>query len=1064
MNARRTSILVALSVLAALAAVVPGIGISFAETPPTPAPATTPVKPALPADHAAQMQQGLDLFKDQVRPVLMKSCVHCHGGKVTESEFDLTTREGLLKGGAEGKAKTVIPGDAAHSRLYQLIKHVAEPTMPQEAAKLTDGQIANVARWIDLGAPYDKPLVDKGKSAVSWTETVVPEAAKAYWAFKPLTHPALPDVKSTAWVRTPLDRFILARLEAKSLRPNEAAEKRILIRRATFDLTGLPPTPAEIDAFVQDNSPDAYEKLIDRLLASPHYGERWARHWLDVARFAESFGFEHDYDRKNAFHYRDFVIRALNQDMPYDQFVRWQLAGDELAPGDPLAMMATGFLGAGVFPTQITANEVERTRYDALDDMTATTGVAFLGMTVGCARCHDHKFDPIPQADYYRMLATFTTAVRGEVDLAADSADLERMAKFERERSRLAEKLAQYEAKELPGRFDVWLASQSNKSDAEPSAAAWTVLDVSESKSQGGTQFTKQPDGSLVAGGKSPAMEEYAFVATSKLKGIKAFRLEAMTNDGLVRRGPGRAANGNFCLTDLHVTVAPTNDTKPAQDATLLNPRATFQQPGLPIAAAIDADATSGWAVDLGGIGHDQAAAFDFAKPIGFDGGTVLTFRLRFQNNAQHSLGRLRLSVSTAASPALGNDSSSDPKSRLLAQIKAAGGVQGLDAAQRSKLIESYRELDPTWNQLHQELVRFEAQRPKAKTTKVMVVSEGITPIRLHTQGVDFLPETHFLRRGDSNQKEGVAAPGFLQVLMPASQRVEHWRVAPPAGAKTSYRRATLARWITDADEGAGQQAARVMVNRLWQHHFGRGLVATVNDFGKQGDRPTHPELLDYLAGRLIAEGWKLKPLHKLIMTSAVYRQSSQVDAARVAADPQNELWGQYPLSRLDAEVIRDSILAVSGRLNPAMYGPGTLDGMSNRRSIYFTVKRSQMIPMMQMFDAPEALSSQGARSTTTVAPQALLLINSPLVRACAQDFAGQLAAAAEKSPEDAVRQGFRVAVGRLPTDKEVTECAAFIKSQADSYQKTNQKDAKRQALADFCQALLALNEFVYVE
>ena len=319
------------------------------------------------------MQEGLSLFKSQVRKILIDNCIDCHGGDEVESGFDLATRKGLLRGGSHGPA--VIAGKSADSNVVRFITHREKPYMPAEADKLPAEQIAAISRWIDLGAPYDKPLVENPRDPDSWVNTVVPEKARDYWAFRPLSNPQPPAVKNEAWVRNSIDRFILAKLEEKNLAPSGLADPRVLIRRAYFDLIGLPPERAE---------GLSYEALLEKLLASPHYGERWGRHWLDAARFAESHGFEQDYDRPYAYHFRDFVIEALNQDMPFDQFVRWQLAGDEFEPENPLALKATGFLGAGVFPTQITANEVERTRYDALDDMTATTGSAILGLSVGC--------------------------------------------------------------------------------------------------------------------------------------------------------------------------------------------------------------------------------------------------------------------------------------------------------------------------------------------------------------------------------------------------------------------------------------------------------------------------------------------------------------------------------------------------------------------------------------------------------------------------------------------------------------------------------------------------------
>src|SRR5262245_23151241 len=365
--------------------------------------------------HAEKMQEGLSLFKAQVRQVLIDNCVDCHGGAEVESGLDLATRKGLVRGGSHGAS--IVPGKAIDSNVVRFISHKEKPFMPHEADKLPDEQIAAISRWIDLGAPYDKPLVKNPRDPDSWTAKFVDAKAREFWSFQPLGQHQPPAVKNEAWPRGDIDRFVLAKLEEKGLTPNSPAERRVLIRRAYFDVIGLPPTAEEVEKFVADADPQAYDKLLDRLLENKHFGERWARHWLDAARFAESHGFEQDYDRPYAYHFRDFVIEAFNQDMPYDQFTRWQLAGDEFEPENPLALKATGFLGAVVFPTQITANEVDRTCYDALDDMAATTGSAMLGLSIGCARCHDHKFDPIPQADYYRLLSTFTTTVRSDLDV-----------------------------------------------------------------------------------------------------------------------------------------------------------------------------------------------------------------------------------------------------------------------------------------------------------------------------------------------------------------------------------------------------------------------------------------------------------------------------------------------------------------------------------------------------------------------------------------------------------------------------------------------------------------------
>ncbi len=397
----------------------------------------------------------IEFFESKVRPVLVARCYKCHSqdAENLRGSLLLDSQPGWMAGGDSGPA--IVPGDPAASLLVKALQYVGDVQMPPEG-KLPDGEIAVLTEWVKRGAPDPRVTKPAGKAK----RTINIDEGRKHWAFQPLAPQVTPYVADPSWCRTPVDRFIVARLNEKQLTPNAAAEKRTLIRRAYLDLLGLPPKPDEVEAFVADLSPDAYDRLVERLLDSPHYGERWARHWLDLARFAESHGFEHDYDRLSAYHYRDFVIKALNRDLPYDTFVKWQIAGDEYEPENPLALMATGYLAAGVHSTQITKNQVEKERYDELDDMSATIGTSMLGLTIGCARCHDHKFDPIPTADYYRLLSTFTTAVRSEVDLNLDQANYDAaLAAFQREHAPLAAALAQYEAQELPSRFDAWLAS-----------------------------------------------------------------------------------------------------------------------------------------------------------------------------------------------------------------------------------------------------------------------------------------------------------------------------------------------------------------------------------------------------------------------------------------------------------------------------------------------------------------------------------------------------------------------------------------------------------------------------
>jgi mono/diheme cytochrome c family protein len=1051
--------------------------------------ADEPVKPESNAEfdpaHAEKMQEGLSLFKSQVRAVLVDNCVECHGGTEIESGFDLATRKGLVRGGSHGPS--VVVGKSADSNVVRFISHREKPFMPHEADKLPAEQIAAIARWIDLGAPYDKPLVDNPRDPDAWTAKVVPESARQFWSFQPLAKAEPPTVKNEAWVRNPIDRFVLAKLEEKGLAPSPPAEQRVLIRRAYFDLIGLPPDSEVIQASLRPSLPpslrpdggtegqgdretEAYAARIDKLLDSPHFGERWGRHWLDAARFAESHGFEQDYDRPYAYHFRDFVIKAFNQDMPYDQFVRWQLAGDELAPEEPLALMATGFLGAGVFPTQITANEVERTRYDALDDMAATTGSAMLGLSIGCARCHDHKFDPIPQADYYRFLSTFTTTVRSNVDVNMDLAGYRAAkAKFDAEHAPFVAAREQFEREQLPARFAAW---EKTPAAATVKANPWRFLAMGEAKSKGGATLTRQDDGSVLASGTNAEFDTYTIEAALPPGKYTGIRLEALADPSLAKGGPGRAENGNFALTDFTVALKVKEELN--KPLTLANAQATFEQTpqGLLVKNTIDDDKKSGWAVDPQ-FGKDHAAVFELAEELSVNEPATLVFTLDFQNNKQHSLGRPRFSVTSAEKPL------AVEMGGMLPDVAAALSTPAnqRNPEQLAAALKFYRPFDGEWRKLHEAEIEHAKSEPQPNLVKVMVCSEGITPIRHHTQGADFFEQTFFLKRGDCDQKMGEAPQGFLQVLMTVPEHEKHWQSAPPAGSKLSYRRTSLANWMTDPEHGAGHLLARVIVNRLWQHHFGRGIVATPNDFGVQGTRPTHPELLDWLAQELIRNQWKLKPIHKLIMTSATYCQGT-ADREQGAGDtdpkskiqnpksidPDNLwLWRHEP-QRLEAELIRDNMLAASGTLDRTQFGPGTLDEGHTRRSIYFMVKRSKLVPMMQLFDQPEPLVSVGGRPSTTIAPQALAILNSPHIRGYAQKFAQRLLPAYEKSPAEAVKQGYLTAIGRLPDEVETSSTVEFLAAQEMSYVAAGKPDAKKLALADFCQVLFGLNEFVYVE
>lgn len=1033
---------------------------------------------AVPPDHAARMQAGAELFRETVGAALDTHCLRCHGGEKTRAGFSLATRDALLAGGHSGPAVDLEHPEA--SLLLALLRHEEEPFMPAKKPPLDAVVIDAIARWIELGAAYDRPLVEPGTpGSAPGAPLTVTETDRAFWSFRPLEVASPPVIANDDWSRNAIDRFVLARQREAGLHPNGPADRRVLARRAALDLTGLPPEPADLDRFLADEAPDAWERFVDRLLASPRYGERWARHWIDVARFAESSGFEHDYDRPNAYHYRDFLVRAFNEDLPWDRFVSWQLAGDELAPEDPLALMATGFLAAGVFPTQLTEAEFERARYDELDDMVSTAGVAFLGLSVGCARCHDHKYDPVPMSDYYRMTAAFATTIRSEIPVEIDSdGHREAVAAWQAEDDVLAADLAARQREVVEPAFAAWLADPSSGDRELPPAEPWNVLALEGVSSREGAAFTLQPDGSFLAGGANPGSDEYVSEAAIPPGGLRAVRLEALTDQSLPQQGPGRAANGNFALSDLRIEFlagqgAPGDAPAQPQPVTISGAATTHQQNtgSLSVAASLDDDRDrTGWAVDAGGIGRDQAAVFRLAGPL--EGPGRLRITLRFHVNHQHALGRFRVSGSADPDAPVAVGGGSETALAEAADMIRSGLGDALDGDQRAAALRWFAGSDAEWRRLDEALRAHRAARPEPEHQTVLVCSEDVPPISHHADGrgyPHFYPEVHFLNRGDPGQKGDVATPGFLQVLMPAGESGDQWRREPPApGGGPSFRRASLAGWLTDTDHGAGALLARVAVNRAWQHHFGTGIVATPNDFGQQGERPSHPELLDWLADDFIRHGWSLKHLHRTILASATYRQDSASDEERSRIDIDNRLLWRFAPRRLEAEAIRDSLLAVSGLLDERPFGPGTLDPAMRRRSLYFTIKRSRLPNVMLVFDWPEHLVSIGRRATTTIAPQALYFMNSPEARGFAEGLAERARTAASPRPDGPLEAAYRLALGRAPGDGETAAARAFLEAQAATYRESGSTtisgdEASRLAFVDLCQALLGSNEFLHL-
>jgi hypothetical protein len=1004
----------------------------------------------LPADHAARMTRGLESFDREVGGILKAHCLKCHGGEKIKGDLDLGTRELLLKGGSDGPS--VVPFHPEQSRLLKMLRHQEEPFMPERKPPLPEELVAKIEAWILQGAPYSKPLVN-GKKAER-DRAKVTEEDRQWWAFAPLSQTAPPE--AAGWTH-PVDRFLAAKAAAKGLSLAPKADRRTLIRRATLDLTGLPPTPEEVERFVGDPAPDAWPKLVDALLARPGYGERWARHWMDVARYGESSGFEQDYDRVGSYHYRDFLIHAFNNDLPFSQFVQWQIAGDEFAPGNPKALAATAFLSLGVFPTQITINELERVRYEDMDDMLSTTSSAFLGLTVGCARCHDHKYDPIPTKDYYRMLSSFTGTVRSEIELDVDpekTREIKDVWKTGHEKLLTEQRL--WEQSNQP-RFERFLREELPRFETPP---AWEVWTPAETKTAAGTKLAPQPDGSfLAAKGAVPNQENFEFVSDAPLRRLTGLRLEALPDPSLPRTGPGRAGNGNFQLSRVRVELESAAGAR--QEVALSSAVADFEQNSttMSVAAALTGKKGEGWSI--GGKEKEQHnAAFTFAEPLTPPAGSRIRVTLEFQSGAQHSIGRPRLSWMSGGEPALAHPTFAADLAGLLRARRAPEAP-----ADRHILERWWLEQQPPWRALEARRVASEKAEPSG-LSKVLVASESFPPVKYHTAGgsVETYKETFVLKRGNVALKEEPATPGFLQVLARAPE--QRWAWTPPAGATYFGKRRALANWILDEKQGAGALAARVFVNRLWLHHFGQGIVPTPNDFGKTGALPAQPELLDWLAGGLLAKGGSVKAMHRLLMTSEAYQQAAVRDDAKEKADPANALFVRRTPVRLEGEAIRDSLLAVSGLLDPQMYGPAVVDDKSPRRSIYLRVKRSKLTSSMVSFDQPEPLASQGLRPTTTVAPQALILMNSTLARNAAEAFAARITKGAGPgaTPERLIENAYAVALSRAPSPEERELASGFLQSQPTRLQNASKTAAQTasEAFTQLCQVLLETNEFVY--
>jgi hypothetical protein len=1123
---------------------------------------------------AASSTAGDEFFEKQVRPVLVASCYPCHsaGAKELKGSLRLDRRDRAMKGGEGGVV--LVPGKPEESRLITAIGYQNPDLQMPPKTRLAENQIAALTTWVRMGAPW--PETGSGEVAFSSTGAAdgprkpvfnLGQRKAAHWAWQPIHAEAPPVVRHPAWAQQPLDRFLLARWEAAGLEPPALAERRVLIRRAYFDLIGLPPKPEEIDAVIRDTSPQAWPEFVDRLLASPQFGERWARHWLDLVRYAETRGHEYDYEISNAWQYRDYVIRAFNTDLPYDQFVREQIAGDLLrrprlgATGRVNeSVIGTGFWFLGEWlhsPVDIRQDELDR-----IDNQIDVLGKTFLGLTIGCARCHDHKFDAISSNDYYSLagflesssfrdvrfewqaqnhavveqIAALDAAMRPKVlaKLAGDvSPRLDRLADYllaareataatAKEHGDVQKSIAELAARRKLNAAALarWieLIRQARKQSADP-LYAWAVL--SDETWGEDSPLNKLPVFQKIAADWRNVTARDAGGAATQFSPGSSVVVEYghLTSGGWLTDG---LAFGDGPAQAGQIVLAPEWLDKPERAATVLDASCAHSRlvgPNLPgmlrtpeftitarnifvrmqgaadVFGVVDshrmvagplhgatkwhADAGTEWkwiSHDLGdyigqrchleftpvGHGTPLAVAEVVQSPSGIpDASRENTFvaaslarskSLTLNGLAEQYERLFREAAEDLASDHLRDRPDSDSRAALanwiLENLSESSVIRPENAAssELTKLMRDYRRQ------------RGDLLRQIRPSATAMAMLDG--------NGVD----DHVMLRGNWHTPGEPAPRRFLEAISGTAQ---------PAIGRDGSGRLELAQRILNPHDPL---PARVMANRVWQHLFGRGIVASVDNFGVMGQKPTDPALLDYLAESFRSNGWSIKRLVREIMLSSAYQMSSRESAADRERDPQNLLLHHRTLRRLEGEAIRDEMLSISGRLDAKMFGPpvpvfltpfmegkgrpngGPLDG-AGRRSIYIAVRRNFLSPMMTAFDMPHPEVTVGDRGTSNVPAQALIMLNDPLVAELSHVWARKLLADKDESPRERVARMYREALARAPDETELNDALDFVRSQsAELGIKPPDRSAEEKVWADLAQVLFNVKEFIYIE
>jgi hypothetical protein len=1073
----------------------------------------------------------VDFFEKKIRPLLVEHCYECHSStsKKVKGDLLLDTREGTLKGGENGAV--IVPGDPDKSRLIKAVRYTdPDLQMPPKNKKLADAQIADLVAWVKMGAPDPRINTLPAVARTSDMEEQIREARKT-WPFQTPKVSALPKVQNAAWIKSPIDRFILARLEAKGLSPAPAADKRALIRRATFDLTGLPPSIEEVNAFLADTSTNAFATFVDRLLASPHYGERWARHWLDVVRYTDSFdarGIGGEADVPEAYRYRDWVVNAFNRDLPYDQFIMQQVAGDILATNgpvfDPQKLIATGVYVIGEWGTGDADKEKMLT--DIIDDQVDVTGRAFLGVTLACARCHDHKFDAISTRDYYALAGIFFSShilpnpgaktagspvlripLASPTEILARKQREERIKELEKQIEKTGdEQVVRLARKELAA-TDRYLLAAAKYRDVHDRALTVRMFAEQNGLRPEVLRFWLTYLGHDLALLKKPVKEVAGKVGLYALRGE-----EKDTPSVTVNTTEQTVSFVTITLPPRSLAVHPS-----PKGGVAVGWRSPITGNVTVHARAIDADDKCGngieWQLnhrsgretkqlasgvfDNGGKGESPAtnatvAVGDILELVVLPRGAYECDTTVVDLDVAESGGSRKWNLTREIVPDLhagnphadtfgnadvwhfydaGENAKAVAPGSLLAnwvanpgdqetakaihevlasaKIETNGWHAGLDQASkqltepRGSVGQELRkdstifaeEVQSHLGALQSELTELKKVQPAAFPV-AHGLQEGGTP----KSAYEGIHDTKVHIRGRYDRLGDVVPREFPRLLA----GLEQPKIAEGSG------RLQLARWMASPDNPL---TARVMMNRLWQHHFGEGIVRTPNNYGKLGTPPTHPELLDYLATEFVKSGWSIKAMHRAILLSSTYQQSSLPNPETLKADPENQLFGRMNRRRLEAEALRDSLLAVAGKLDRTTGGPSIRDLNTNRRTLYVMTVRSDRATYQALFDAADPTTIAEKRTISTVAPQALFLLNHPFALAQTKELAARVAQSEPGALEGKVRWLYETLYSRPPTEQEVNIGRVSLGEIIDSL-----------AWERYCQVLLCANEFIYID